>query len=327
MRDLRLGMPFTAGKFIGSPHLQTILPLFLSQAKVNCIREDFIFQDGDFTEITWSEEPHNKRFNDIVVLFHGLGGSAESIYIKEMMQHLKQIGYLAVLMHFRGCGSRTNNTLRSYHAGETEDARFFIDTLKQRFSQARLHAVGYSLGGNMLLKLVSSYAEVSPLQSAVAVSSPLELETCTLHLNKGIARAYQFYILKDLKTHLLQKAQRVDLDAGLGLSVKRIKSIKSIYEFDDIYTAPAHGFSDAHDYYTRNSSRQFLSKIKIPTLMIHAHDDPFMPPSVLPTSKELSQSVQFELYENGGHVGFIEGSLLQPRFWLQKRIQSFIESV
>ena len=261
------------------------------------------------------------------MLFHGLGGSAESAYIQEMMQHLKQTGYLCVLMHFRGCGSRTNDTLRSYHAGETEDARFFIDTLKQRFSQARVHAVGYSLGGNMLLKLVSTYSENSPLTSAIAVSTPLELETCTLHLNKGIARAYQFYLLKDLKKHLLQKADKLDLNTALGLSVKRIKNIKSIYEFDDIYTAPVHGFSDAHEYYTRNSSRQFLSGIKMPTLMIHAQDDPFMPSSVFPGEKELSKSIQFELYEHGGHVGFIEGSLLQPRFWLQKRIQSFIESV
>jgi predicted alpha/beta-fold hydrolase len=230
-------------------------------------------------------------------------------------------------MHFRGCGSRTNDSLRSYHAGETEDASFFIDTLKQDFPQARLHAIGYSLGGNMLLKLVSTYSEDSPLDSAVAVSTPLELETCTLHLSKGFAKLYQYYLLKDLKTHLLQKAHKLDLLTPLGLSIQRIKDIKSIYEFDDIYTAPVHGFSDAHEYYTRNSSRQFLSEIKMPTLMIHAQDDPFMPSSVFPKVHELSKSIQFELYENGGHVGFIEGSLLQPRFWLQKRIQSFIESV
>jgi len=327
MRDLRLKMDFTAGRFIRNPHLQTILPLFLSRAKVDYLSEELYFQDGDFTEIVWSENPDTKAFDDIVVLFHGLGGSAESTYVQEMMLHLKQVGYLCVLMHFRGCGSRTNDTIRSYHAGETEDAGSFIDSLKQRFPQARLHAIGYSLGGNMLLKLVSSYAENSPLDSAIAVSTPLELETCTLHLNQGLAKIYQLYLLKELKTHLLQKAHKLDLDTALGLSVKRIKAIKSIYEFDDIYTAPAHGFADAHEYYTRNSSRQFLSTIQTPTLMIHAKDDPFMPSSVFPDHKELSESIEFELYENGGHVGFIEGSLFQPRFWLQKRIQSFIESV
>ena len=320
-------MSFTAGKFIHNPHLQTILPLFLSHAKVDCLKEEFYFGDGDFTEIVWSEAPEGNAFSDIVVLFHGLGGSAESAYIQEMMMHLKQMGYLCVLMHFRGCGSRTNNTIRSYHAGETEDARFFINTLKQRFPQTKLHAIGYSLGGNMLLKLISTYAEYSPLSSAIAVSTPLELETCTLHLNKGLAKIYQLYLLKDLKAHLLHKAHKLDLVTALGLSVKRIKAIKSIYEFDDIYTAPVHGFSDAHDYYTRNSSRQFLSGIKMPTLMIHAYDDPFMPTSVFPSDTELSKSIQFELYKNGGHVGFIEGSLFQPRFWLKERIQSFIESV
>ena len=320
-------MSFTAGKFIHNPHLQTILPLFLSHAKVDCLKEEFYFEDGDFTEIVWSEAPEGNAFSDIVVLFHGLGGSADSAYIQEMMMHLKQRGHLGVLMHFRGCGSRTNDTIRSYHAGETEDARFFINTLKQRFPQTKLHAIGYSLGGNMLLKLISTYAEYSPLSSAIAVSTPLELETCTLHLNKGLAKIYQLYLLKDLKAHLLHKAHKLDLVTALGLSVKRIKAIKSIYEFDDIYTAPVHGFSDAHDYYTRNSSRQFLSGIKMPTLMIHAYDDPFMPASVFPSDTELSKSIQFELYENGGHVGFIEGSLFQPRFWLKERIQSFIESV
>jgi predicted alpha/beta-fold hydrolase len=320
-------MSFTAGRYIHNPHLQTILPLLLSHAKVDYHREELCFQDGDFTEIVWSEEPEAKVFSDIIVLFHGLGGSSESAYIQEMMAHLKQIGHLGVLMHFRGCGSRTNNTIRSYHAGETEDARFFINTLKQSFPQARLHAIGYSLGGNMLLKLISTYTESSPLDSAIAVSTPLELEACTLHLSKGLAKIYQRYLLKELKAHLLQKAYKLDLVTTLGLSVKRIKAIKSIYEFDDIYTAPVHGFSDAHEYYALNSSKQFLAKIKIPTLMIHAYDDPFMPASVFPSDTELSKSIQFELYENGGHVGFIEGSLFRPSFWLQKRIQSFIESV
>jgi predicted alpha/beta-fold hydrolase len=320
-------MSFTAGRYIGNPHLQTILPLFLSRTKVDYLKEEFRFLDGDFTEIAWSEDPRNKVFSDVVVLFHGLGGSAESVYIQEMMMHIKQMGSLGVLMHFRGCGNRTNDTVRSYHAGETEDADFFINTLKHRFPQARFHAIGYSLGGNMLLKLISTYTEASPLDSAVAVSTPLELETCTLHLNKGLANIYQFYLLKDLKAHLLKKAYKLDLVTTLGLSIKRIKAIKSIYEFDDIYTAPVHGYSDAHEYYTRNSSKQFLSEIRTPTLMIHAHDDPFMPASVFPSGKELSESIQFELYEHGGHVGFIEGSLFQPSFWLQKRIQSFIESV
>jgi predicted alpha/beta-fold hydrolase len=320
-------MSFTAGRCIRNPHLQTILPLLLSHAKVDYHREEFCFQDGDFTEIVWSEAPEAKVFSDIVVLFHGLGGSAESAYIQEMMLHLKQMGHLGVLMHFRGCGSRTNDTIRSYHAGETEDARFFINTLKQKFPQARLHAIGYSLGGNMLLKLISTFAEDSPLSSAIAVSTPLDLEACTLHLSKGFAKIYQLYLLKELKAHLLQKAYKLDLLAPLGLSIKRIKAIKSIYEFDDIYTAPVHGFADAHEYYSLNSSKQFLSEIRTPTLMIHAHDDPFMPKSVFPSDTELSESIQFELYDNGGHVGFIEGSLFQPSFWLQKRIQSFIESV
>lgn len=318
-------MLFKPAKYLGNPHLQTIFPLLVTAVKPPYLREEFFFEDGDFTEIVWSQDPAAKDYKHVTVLFHGLGGSIDSHYIQGMMNNLKEIGHLCVLMHFRGCGIKDNNSIRSYHAGETEDARAFISYLQKRFSQARLHAIGYSLGGNMLLKLLSSYAYKTPLFSAVAVSTPLELETCAHHLSKGFAKVYQRYLLKDLKAKLLIKSKRLDLITPLGLSSKHIKNIKSIYEFDDVYTAKIHGFKDALDYYDKNSSKQFLKGIKIPTLMIHAKDDPFMPSSVLPSKEELSQMISFELNENGGHVGFVEGTLFSPGFWLEKRVKRFFQ--
>lgn len=316
-------MPFTPATCLRNPHVQTILPLFLPSLGLTLITEEFFFNDGDFTQIVWSQDPNARAYEAVTVLFHGLGGSIDSHYVQGMMQSLQEIGHLCVLMHFRGCGSKDNNAIHTYHAGETEDARTFIAYLQAKFPKARLHAVGYSLGGNMLLKLLSSYADTSPLHSAVAVSTPLELETCTRHLSKGFARIYQNYLLKDLKAKLLMKSKRLDLITPLGLSDERIKKIKSIYEFDDIYTARVHGFKDALDYYTKNSSRQFLKGVLTPTLMIHAKDDPFMPSSVLPEPSELSAMIELELCSNGGHVGFVEGSLLHPRLWLPKRVLTF----
>lgn len=318
-------MFFTCSKLLKSPHIQTILPVLLPSPKIKYFTNKLVFEDGDFTEIVWIDKVKNKEFENIVVLFHGIGGSIKSHYIQRMMKKLKEMGYLSVLMHFRGCAEKTNNTLRSYHAGEIEDARFFINRLKKMYPNSKLHAIGYSLGANMLLKLLASYKNNSPLSSAVCISTPLELEECTKYISKGLAMFYQKYLLKNLKSHLLQKEKKLDLLSTLNLSKERIKKINTIYEFDDIYTAPVFGFKNAHDYYSKNSSKQFLKSIQIPTLMIHAKDDPFIPSCVLPEKTELSDMIKLELSDNGGHVGFIQGSIFKPKFWLEKRIELFLK--
>ncbi|HIC44451.1 MAG TPA: hydrolase [Sulfurimonas sp.] len=305
------------------PHIQTILPLLIPKKSTNYLREDFVFKDGDFTEIVWSEEPTAKTYKKVCVLFHGLGGSSESHYIQGMMQSLSKEGYLCVLMHFRSCGMKPNKALRMYHAGETEDAREFIQMLSQRFKEAEIYSIGYSLGANMLLKLLNSYGKNSPLSGAVSVSAPLELGTCTHYINKGVAKVYQGYLLKILKRELLTKAKQLDLVTSLNLSIPRIKKIKTIFEFDDIYTAPANGFKDAYDYYAKNSAKQFLKGIKVPTLLIHSKDDPFMPSSIVPDKTEVSACVDLLISDNGGHVGFIKGSIFKPNFWLEDRVKSF----
>ena len=314
---------FKPPRLLKNPHIQTILPLLLSTKRANYYTQEYTFSDGDFTDLVWNkkpEQPHN-----IVVLFHGLGGSINSHYIQGMMQALQEIGFASVLMHFRGCSGRPNKTKRMYHAGETEDARAFIESLQQEYPKSKIHAIGYSLGANMLLKLLASYQDNSPLSSAIAISAPLELEKCTRYINRGFAKVYQSYLLKDLKSALLVKVQKLDLKTDFGLDRARVKKIKTIFEFDDIYTAPVHGFKNAVDYYKQNSSRQFLKDIKVKTLLIHSLDDPFMPSSVFPSKEEISEAIIYEVGNFGGHVGFIEGSLIKPKFWLEKRVKRFFK--
>ena len=316
-------MYFTTPKHLRSPHIQTILPLLFSKQNDTYLREEFTFDDGDFTEVVWSEDPNAKAYKNVCVLFHGLGGSVDSHYIQGMMDSLSKAGFLCVLMHFRGCGIKKNKSLKMYHAGETEDARHFIHSLKNKFPASNLHAIGYSLGANMLLKLLGSYGDKSPISRAVCISAPLELETCTHHINKGFAKVYQNYLLKGLKKELLEKAAQFDLETPLKLSRYRIQKIKTIFEFDDIYTAPVNGFKDAKEYYHKSSAKQFLKDIQTKTLLIHAKDDPFMPSSILPHETEVSESVRMLISENGGHVGFIRGSVFKPDFWLEHRVKNF----
>lgn len=319
-------MKFNSPLHLRNQHIQTILPLLVSNKKNNSyVKEEFIFDDGDFTEIVWSSDPNEKEYEKICILFHGLSGSIKSNYIQGMMDVLSKAGYLCVLMHFRGCGSKPNNSIKMYHAGETEDARAFIKSIKDRFKTSELFAIGYSLGANMLLKLLGSYGNYSPISCAVSVSAPLELETCTYYMSTGMAKIYQNYLLENLKKALLIKANKIDLITPLNLDKSRIKKIKTIYEFDDVYTAPVNGFKDALEYYEKNSSKQFLKQIHIPTLLIHAKDDPFMPSSIIPKQSEISSSVELLISKNGGHVGFVKGNLFKPEFWLENRVKEYFD--
>ncbi len=177
----------------------------------------------------------------------------------------------------------------------------------------------------MLLKYLATHKQ-NGLNKAIAVSAPLELEACTQHLDKGLAKLYQHYLLIDLKKTLLEKAAHIDLVKDFQLSRQRIQAIKSIYEFDDIYTAPVHGFKDAKEYYDTNSARGFLKQITTDTLILHAKDDPFMPKSVIPDIDELSKTITLETSEHGGHVGFIQGNLFKPSFWLEQRAYAFLSA-
>jgi predicted alpha/beta-fold hydrolase len=179
----------------------------------------------------------------------------------------------------------------------------------------------------MLLKLLGEYGENSPLKSAVAVSVPLDLAICANEINKGISKIYQKHLLKALKRDLKRKYDQHDMQKLIGKSRSDIDEISSFWEFDDIYTAPIHGFDDAKDYYKRCSAKQFLKDIKTKTLIIHSKDDPFMSVEVLPKDDEISSFVELDIYEDGGHVGFVTGGIFNPVFWLESRISNFLKTI
>ena len=280
--------------------------------------------DGDFVEVVWNQEkPKDKR--PIVVLFHGLAGSVHSPYIVGLMNALHAKGYACVLMHFRGCGQKENLKPRAYHSGDTADAKAWIEHLHKTYSNNPLHAVGFSIGGNMLLKLLGEWKEQTPLHSAVSVSAPMRLDICADTIEKGFAKVYQKHLLKPLKKTLLAKYKKFNMQELLGIDEQRVKQIKTIREFDELYTAKIHGFTSSKDYYERCSARQFLKDIRTPTLIIHALDDPFMTPEILPKSDEVSKFVTLEVSPYGGHVGFV-GGFFGVEYWLDKKIYLFFST-
>jgi len=306
---------------LNNRHIQTLYaPLFRKQRKkLKFEIEYFKLNDGDFVECYW----HNKKPTDqrpIVTLFHGLAGSYKSPYILGMMLALEKRGFASVLMHFRGCSGKPNLLPRSYHSGDTADAKAWIDYLSVKYKENPLYAVGYSIGGNVLLKYLAQAREETPLKRAVSVSAPLDLAVCAEVISKGFAKYYERYLLKPLLLSLKEKFKQHNMQQWIELKENEIEQIKSIKAFDDAYTAPMHGFKSAEEYYQKCSAKYSLKNIVTPTLIIHALDDPFMDERVIPKKEELSSFVELELSQHGGHVGFVSGSLFKPNYWLEARI-------
>jgi len=305
-------------------HLQTLYaPLFRKQTAPKVEIERFELSDGDFVDSFWyKHKPIDGR--PIVTLFHGLAGSFDSPYIQGVMRALDKQGYASVLMHFRGCSGKENLLPRAYHSGETDDAKAWIDHLEKTYPNTSLHAVGYSIGGNMLLKLLGEEGKKTALKSAVSVSAPIDLDICAKAINRGFSKLYQRHLLKALKLTLIAKYDKFDMESLLHMRRDEVKKIKTIEEFDERYTAPINGFLSAADYYKKCSAKPFLKNIKVPTLIIHALDDPFMTQEVLPTyNDEVSDTVTLELSKHGGHVGFVGGSCAKPNYWLEEKIADY----
>ena len=322
-----MGKKFQPAFGLKNKHFQTLYSTFfkkLPNLKFNIQRLEL--SDGDFVDCYWYKTKNENENTPIVILFHGLAGSYKSPYIQGTMQRLSQAGYNSVLMHFRGCSGEPNRLPSSYHSGQTDDAKEFIRFLKQNFPHAELFAVGYSIGGNMLLKLLGEMKENTPFKKAISISAPLQLDICADKMNKGFSRFYQNHLLKSLKKSLEEKYSQHDMKSLINIEKQDIKNLNSFWDFDDTYTAPIHGFKTAKNYYKKCSSKQFLKNIKTPTLIIHSEDDPFMTTEILPTQNELSNNIQLELYKYGGHVGFIAGNLFNPTYWLEGRIVTYFKS-
>ena len=317
-------MPFKTAWLFRNPHFQTIWPAFFrSSPDPSYNRERIELQDGDFIDIDWCG--NEKKNTAVALLLHGLEGSSDSPYMRGLANTLCQQGWRCAAVNFRGCSGELNRLQRSYHSGATDDLNEIINLIRKRYPISTLQAVGFSLGGNVLLKWCAETGRQNPLNAAIAISVPYRLAVAaeTLDNNRVFSRLYRWRLLSSLKKKLIQKIKQGIFDHDPDA----IKNIKSFYDFDDQFTAPLHGYKNADDYYNRASSYPQLGKIKIPTLLLHAVDDPFMDSRAIPQQADNASSVKLELSEHGGHVGFYQPLFGRSSYWLDTRIPDFLRSM
>ncbi len=308
---------FKSAWWLRSPHLQTLWPVFFKKRhKLDLKDEQVELDDGDFIDLCWSKSLSDK----IVLVLHGLEGDINSHYINGIIYRLEQSGCRPVLMHFRGCSGRINRLARAYHSGETGDLAYIVEHIKKVTGDYPYAAVGFSLGGNVLLKWLGETGKKNPLQKAVAVSVPFRLQDAAKRLEQGLSKIYREHLLVSLRKTYSEKFKIIKSPIDVD-----VDQLKSFWDYDDKVTAPLHGFSGAQDYYDKCSSRQFLKSISVPTRIIHSSDDPFMFKSTIPGKDELSANIDFLLTEHGGHVGFVSGSISsRPNYWCEDKIVEFI---
>ena len=279
-------------------------------------REEFSTADGDFLDLDWLRTGSER----LAVLLHGLEGSSRAGYIRGMAASLLEKGWDCLAMNFRGCGGRPNRLPRFYHSGETGDLREVLAGAARDYPILAL--VGFSMGGNMVLKyLGENPATVDPrIQAAAAFSVPCDLAASAARLGRPENRIYMRRFLRSLRAKITEKATRFpELFNTDGLY-----RIRTFAEFDDRYTAPVHGFRDATDYWTDSGSIRFLSAIRVPTLLINACNDPFLPEACFPHEVARHHPcLHFETPAQGGHVGFLPSPLARQS-WAEKRTVEFL---
>jgi uncharacterized protein len=312
-----------------NPHLQTLLPTLRPMPKVALRIERRELSDGDFVDLGWVGDSAigsaaGLNSAPVVVLLHGLTGGFESKYARGLAREVLAMGWRAVILQFRGAGPEPNRLNRHYHHGDTGDVRELLNYLRAQEPTTPFFAVGWSLGGNVLLKYLGEEGAAAPVKAAVAVSVPFQIKPCAEKLRTGFSRIYQHHLLTELRSMMRRKHHRLTLPLDLA----EVARCKDFFEFDDLITARLNGFRDAEDYYTRSSSGAYLGGIERPVLVIHAKDDPFMTPDIVPDARRLPPDVTIELCDYGGHVGFMGvGPHLAPDWWLEQRIPEYLRSM
>lgn len=280
--------------------------------------------DGDEIELNSLPHVHSRPH---VLLLHGLEGSLRSHYVNGILSASVDARLNAHVMMFRSCGTRPNRTRRLYHSGETQDVRTIVASLVAEYPSAQFFLAGVSLGGNVLLKYLGETPETIPANviAAAAVSVPYDLSRSATSINQGFSRVYQRFFLQTLRAKAAEKAARF---SGLP-SPEQISRVRTMVDFDDLITAPLHGFSGAEDYYARSSAIHFLKHIKIPTLLLSAYDDPFLPHEVLAdvaSQAEANRALHIEFHRHGGHAGFVTGRFpWTAQYYMERRIVEFFE--
>jgi predicted alpha/beta-fold hydrolase len=320
--------PFQAPWWLGSTHLQTILAKYLAPKRQVVTRQSMLqLPDGDELQLNWGLSHQPSPTTPLVILLHGLEGNLRSHYIQGMIKSLEQHGYATVLMHFRGCHGKANKLPRAYHSGDTADFGYFLTTLRQQWPDVPLAAIGFSLGGNVVVKYCGEQGTANPLFASVAVSAPLDLSASADRINQGFSKVYQRYLLDRLKA-TMQRKLAAHADFPLAVNQADIQQLQNIRQFDEMITAPMHDFLHAEDYYQRCSGKAFLSQVAKPLLLVHAADDPFLGASSIPSPSELNPFVQLMLSQKGGHVGFVAGTVPWRRYyWLEQLVPQFLQQL
>lgn len=286
-------------------------------------RERWETPDADFVDVDWlvaaqSDPTHTP----LVVMFHGLEGSSHSHYALALMHAVEQRGWLGAIPHFRGCSGEPNRSARAYHSGDSAEIAWLLQRFRAQHPQRALYAVGISLGGNALLRwLGEAGAAAQFVQAAAAVSAPLDLAAGGAALSRGMNRLYTRLFLNTLKPKTLAKIARYPHLARPD----EIRRARNLYEFDNLYTAPVHGYRNTEDYWQRASAKPVLGQIQVPTLVMNALNDPFLPAQHLPHAHQVSAQVTLEQPAQGGHVGFVVGAFPGRLDWLPQRLLQFFE--
>jgi uncharacterized protein len=304
----------------GNAHAATVWPTLLRRVPAPPGRRERLdTPDGDFIDLDhWFVD----NTAGTVVLCHGLEGNAQRQYMRGMGWAFARRGWRVAAYNYRGCSGQPNRGPRSYHSGATDDLRLVLDRVRER-ADGPLALVGFSLGGNLILKYLGEdpQAVCPKICAAVAISAPVDLSASADRLGERGNAIYSYRFLRKLRRKVRAMAHRhPDL-----IDVANISGARTLRDFDDLFTAPVHGFTDAADYYRRCSARQHLPAIQVPTLMLSARNDPFLAPSCFPVEEARnSEALHLEAPDCGGHVGFHQRG---PEYWSEERAVGFVEGL
>lgn len=327
--DKSLIYPYQSPIWLPGGHLQTIVPsLFARVPEFTYQRERWELADGDFIDVDWAlpeKPPSQYSKQPLVAVFHGLEGNSQSQYAKAVMRAVIDNGWSGVVIHFRGCSGELNRLPRLYYAGDSEDMQLMLTRLAAVASGRPIYAVGFSLGGNALLKWLGEHAQQARklVAKAAAICAPIDLEASAIALDKGINRfIYTPMFVASIKSKAMAFSER---HPGL-LEIEKVMAARTIHAIDNAVTAVLYGAQDAKDYYAKNMAKPWLSQIPLPTLIINAKNDPFLPANYLPTKSQVSSEVRTEYTKHGGHLGFMTAPFPGSVNWLPNRLIRFFES-
>ena len=320
MKAAPITQPYLAPAWLPGAHAQTIWPLLIKGPLPAYRRERWETPDDDFIDV---DRIAGKPGAPCVVLFHGLEGSSRSHYARRLMHALAQRGWHGVVVNFRGCSGEPNRLPRAYHSGDSQEIDWILRRLHGQDYPA-LFAAGVSLGANALLKWLAEQGSLATalVDAAAAVSAPLDLAAANAALSSGFNLLYARHFLRTL---IPAAAAKERLFPG-RIDLRRALAARTLRDFDDAVTAPLHGFLGADDYYSRSSAGPLLGSVRAPTLLLHAENDPFLPPAALPRRERLAPAVTLELTLHGGHVGFVHGALPGRIDWLPQRLLAHFDA-